>query len=71
MSHVFPKWLYHPEKDAMIVRSQEQLDSLGEGWVNSPADFPPMDEPADTYQEHMEKWESKDEKKKPKKGKSK
>jgi len=71
--HVFPKWFYHPEKiDGLIVHSQAQLDGLGEGWVHSTADFPPKEEPADTYQEHMEKWESKEEKKKPsKKGKHK
>lgn len=41
MSHVFPKWFFHQDllPDGKIIRSQEQFDELGPGWVESPNDF--------------------------------
>lgn len=41
MKHEFPKWFFHQDllPDGKIVRSQEELDELGEGWVHSPAEF--------------------------------
>jgi hypothetical protein len=35
----FPRWRFHPEHEARIVRSKEQNDALGEGWYDSPAQF--------------------------------
>ena len=36
----YPKWLYHPEQPAQVVQSEQGEKALGEGWVESPADFP-------------------------------
>jgi hypothetical protein len=33
-------WVYHPNQDAKIVESDEYYKLLGEGWYNTPADFP-------------------------------
>lgn len=37
----FPRIVYHKEKgeDGCVVRSQEEYDNLGVGWVESPGDF--------------------------------
>tara|TARA_R100001086_G_scaffold250077_1_gene193284 strand:- start:1687 stop:1923 length:237 start_codon:yes stop_codon:yes gene_type:complete len=35
----FPTWRYHRTKPACIVHSSEELDALGEGWVDTPAKF--------------------------------
>jgi hypothetical protein len=35
----FPKWKYHPSKEAVIVGNKDAEEALGEGWFNSPADF--------------------------------
>lgn len=47
---VYPKWLYHQTKEAVIVHDLEQEKALGEGWVESPALFSdevkPLDPPA-------------------------
>ena len=34
----FPRWKYHAEKPAIIVKSEEEEKSLGHEWVNSPAE---------------------------------
>jgi hypothetical protein len=35
-----PKWLYHPEQDAKIVHTQDDVDEhLSEGWAETPAAF--------------------------------
>ena len=36
---MYPKWKYHPEKEAVIVASEQQEKELGKGWVESPADY--------------------------------
>jgi hypothetical protein len=36
----YPKWKYHPEKEACIVDNEAAEASLGAGWFESPADFP-------------------------------
>jgi hypothetical protein len=36
---MFPKWKYHPTKPAVIVYTPEEERALGDGWVDSPADF--------------------------------
>lgn len=37
----YPKWKYHAvdAPQGIIVDSQEDEDSLGDGWVNSPAEL--------------------------------
>lgn len=35
----FPIWQYHKEFGGKIIRSSEEYDALGDGWVSSPADF--------------------------------
>lgn len=37
----FPKWQYHKElcPDGKIIRSNEEFEKLGKGWVDSPALF--------------------------------
>lgn len=42
----YPRWRYHQEKEARIVYSAEQDAALGQGWVDSPADFKPIEAPA-------------------------
>jgi hypothetical protein len=41
---VYPKWVYHKTKEAQIVRSDEELALLGDGWVNSRAEARQMSE---------------------------
>jgi hypothetical protein len=33
----YPKWLYHAEKEAVIVPDEAAHKALGAGWVESPA----------------------------------
>jgi hypothetical protein len=33
----YPKWLYHAEKEACMVRDLEAHKAMGPGWVESPA----------------------------------
>ena len=35
----YPKFLYHPEKAPRVVKSKEEHEALGPGWVESPAEF--------------------------------
>lgn len=35
----YPKWKYHPKKEALIVQSHAEEKALGSGWFESPADF--------------------------------
>lgn len=35
MKH-FPKWVFHNEKPAHIVNTQEELDALGDEWATHP-----------------------------------
>lgn len=35
----YPKWVYHSEKEPMIVQSKDHHDSIGKGWEESPAAF--------------------------------
>lgn len=35
---VYPSWRYHKSLEAKIVRSAAEDVSLGDGWVESPAD---------------------------------
>lgn len=36
----YPKWLYHPEKTALVVPDEAARKALGAGWYESPEDFP-------------------------------
>lgn len=36
----FPKFKYHPELEAVIVHTPDEETALGDGWYNTPADFP-------------------------------
>ena len=36
----YPKWLYHPSKEALVVPDEAAHKALGAGWYASPADFP-------------------------------
>jgi hypothetical protein len=35
----FPCWRYHATQPAVIVNDPEELESLGEGWADTPAAF--------------------------------
>lgn len=52
----YPKWKYHAEKPASLVHDKESEESLGHGWVDSPAhvahDPVAKDESADESGEH-------------------
>ena len=37
----YPKWLYHPTKEAVVVQDEAAHKALGAGWVESPADVKP------------------------------
>jgi hypothetical protein len=36
----YPKWLYHPTQDALIVPDEAAHKALGDGWVESPVAKP-------------------------------
>lgn len=40
---VYPKWLYHQKKEAVIVKSKEEHEKLGSEWAESPADLKPAE----------------------------
>lgn len=40
MNIEYPKWLYHPEKEAIVVPDKEAHEALGHGWYDTPAKFP-------------------------------
>lgn len=45
--HEFPKWKYHPTKEAVVVPSQDAESALGDAWFDTPAYFcKPSDESA-------------------------
>lgn len=35
---MFPKWMYHPDYEPILVNSQEELDEL-DGWYENPSEF--------------------------------
>lgn len=37
--HEYPKFLYHKEKDPIVVKDAEEHKALGSGWKDSPAHF--------------------------------
>ena len=39
LKRVYPRWMYHRTKPAVIVKSQQEEAALGEGWADSPAAF--------------------------------
>ena len=41
----YPKWLYHPHKDALVVQDEAAHKALGLGWYESPALFPKTADP--------------------------
>jgi hypothetical protein len=57
MDGVYPKWIYHKTKPAILVNSIEEHKAAGKGWKESPADFEQQ-----TYREYQSEWESKEEK---------
>lgn len=36
----YPKWLYHPTKEAVVVQDEAAHKAMGPGWFESPADLP-------------------------------
>lgn len=36
----YPRWIHHPQKESVVVLSAAHEASLGDGWYDSPADFP-------------------------------
>lgn len=42
----YPKWLYHPTKEAVVVADEAAHRALGPGWYESPAQFPKVTAPA-------------------------
>lgn len=56
MSASYPKWLYHPSKEAVVVQDEEAHKALGAGWVESPAEYrkapPPDVKPSSHHVEH-------------------
>jgi hypothetical protein len=34
----YPKWLYHPTREAVVVLDEAAHKALGPGWVESPAE---------------------------------
>lgn len=39
MDGCFPKWVYHKTLEPKVVHTQEELESLGKGWEETPAAF--------------------------------
>ena len=39
LKRVYPRWMYHRTKPAVIVKSQQEEAELGEGWADTPAAF--------------------------------
>lgn len=35
----YPKWLYHPIKDPLIVQDKAAHDAMGDDWFESPAEI--------------------------------
>lgn len=35
----YPKWKYHPVKEAVVVGHKDAEDELGSGWFDTPASF--------------------------------
>lgn len=35
----YPKWLYHKEKEAVVVNNLEEHEALGSEWAETPAAF--------------------------------
>ncbi len=73
MENVYPRWRYHAnELEGRIVRSAKEDADLGEGWKDSIAECSaPLHEckPGESYKEHMEAFDAKDEGEvKPKRG---
>lgn len=40
MENMYPKWLYHAEKEAVLVVDHAAHRALGAGWYESPAEIP-------------------------------
>jgi hypothetical protein len=40
MSESYPKWMYSPTEDAVVVPDEAAKAALGSGWYETPADFP-------------------------------
>jgi hypothetical protein len=36
----YPRWMFHPRKEAVIVNDPDEEKALGKGWYRSPAQFP-------------------------------
>lgn len=36
----YPKWVYGPKSEPVIVQDEAAREALGSGWFESPADFP-------------------------------
>ncbi len=42
----YPRWLHHPNGKSVIAPNAAYEASLGEGWYDTPADFPPAEQEA-------------------------
>lgn len=42
----FPRWMHHPIQGSELFFSPERLASRGDGWCNTPDDFPKEGEPS-------------------------
>lgn len=40
MIREYPRWIHHPSGRSMIVNGPDHEAAQGEGWYDSPADFP-------------------------------
>lgn len=40
MNRQYPRWIHHPNGRSVIVNSPAHEEAHGEGWYDTPADFP-------------------------------
>lgn len=40
MNREYPRWIHHPNGRSVIVNSHEHEAAQGDGWYDTPADFP-------------------------------
>lgn len=40
MNREYPRWIHHPSGRSVIVNSPEHETAQGEGWYDTPMDFP-------------------------------
>lgn len=40
MTRHYPRWIHHPNGNSVIVNDPGHEEAHGEGWYDTPADFP-------------------------------